>query len=156
GYTSRPAIAWPFPTLVILESGVDVVGRIHVDSQCIHFAAFDRHAVQTGPPAVVRKKHAAIGGRNHSVGILRIDPKRAEVTERATEKAWASASRPVPASVGGSIEARAGDPELVGVIRIYCDLVERVAGLAAHVDIVRVHFAPRGARVVGAVDLAVD
>src|SRR5262245_65171965 len=109
-----------------------------------------------GLAAVVGDKNAAVGAGDDPLGVLRIDPDGSEIAERPAEwpRLRPSTASPCLAAVFGTAQIRAGDEEPVGIVLINAELIERVAGLAAHVAAVRAHFAPGHARVVGAIDLA--
>ena len=98
---ARPAVGWTFPAFVVLQAAVDVIRLLHIDADRVELAELEIGEVIGGAAAVVRNGNAAVGSRDHVIGILGIDPEAAEIAERAGEGiagAAASVDRARPTS----------------------------------------------------------
>src|SRR5215468_128217 len=138
---ARPAVTRAFPRFVILQTGVDVVRVLHIHGQRVDLAQRQVGQMVAGLAAVIRDEHAAIRAGKDPVGVLRINPDGAEIAEGPAERPRLRPSRARPgfAAVFGTAQVRASDEEPFGVVLINAELIEGVAGLAAHIASVRAH-----------------
>src|SRR5262245_33432496 len=141
---ARPTVARPLPRFVILQPRVDVVWVLYIHGQRVDLAQRQICQMVAGLAAVVGDKNAAVGSGDDPLGVLRIDPDGSEIAERPAEWPRLRPSRAGPglAAVFGTAQIRAGYEEPVWIVLINSELIERVAGLTAHIAAVRAHFAP--------------
>ncbi len=154
---SRPVDGAP-PRVMVLQAAVDVIRAIHVNGNRVELAARDVRVVVARPAGVVGDVDAAVAAKDPAVGVLRVDPHRAEVAEPLGEQVprVPREALPRPAAVLRAEQRVAVDDDPPVVVRIDPDLIERVPRLRTHVVGRGVHLPPRPAAVVGSVDLAAD
>ncbi len=141
-----------------LETAVDVVRFFHVHSDGIVLGHREIVVIVAGFSSVVRNVHTAIASHENPVGILRIDPQSADISEGAGERSSRRPAdvMPCPATVIGAGYGDGGDIDILVVVRINPDLVEGISGFSTHIVLDSIHLLPCPACVIGPVNFTAD